>query len=88
MIFMIASVILKNIGVAKYDSFVTDGHSEYIGRGGRKVVFPPVHEKLSVTETSNRESFLKHLGLHNQGKTNYLEMSKGLADSGIEKMDL
>ena len=44
-----------------------------------------MHEKLTIAETSNRESFLKHLDLHNQGKTNYLEMSTGLADSGIEK---
>ena len=44
-----------------------------------------MHEKLSIAETSNRESFLKHLELHNQGKTNYLEMSNGLADGGIEK---
>ena len=76
---------LKNIGVDQYDSFIADGHSESFGRGGHKVVFPPVHEKLSISETSDRESFLKHLNLHNQGKTNYLEMSKGLADSGIEK---
>lgn len=76
---------LKKIGVDKYDSFITDGHSEYFGKGGHKVVSPPVHEKLSIAETSNRESFLKHLDLHNQGKTNYLEMSKGLAESGIEK---
>ena len=76
---------LKNIGVDKYDSFITDGHSEYFGKGGHKVVYPPVHEKISIAETSNRESFLEHLNLHNQRKTNYLEMSKGLADSGIEK---
>ena len=76
---------LKNIGVDKYDSFITDGHSEYFGSGSHKVVSPPVHEKLSIAETSDRESFLQHLDLHNQGKTNYLEMSKGLADSGIEK---
>lgn len=76
---------LKNIGVDQYDSLITDGHSEYFGRGSHTVVSPPVHEKLSIAETSNRESFLKHLDLHNQGKTNYLEMSKGLADSGIEK---
>jgi uncharacterized protein YbcV (DUF1398 family) len=76
---------LKDIGVDKYDSLITDGHSEYFGEGSHKVVSPPVHEKLSIAKTSNRESLLKHLDLHNQGKTNYLEMSKGLADSGIEK---
>jgi uncharacterized protein YbcV (DUF1398 family) len=76
---------LKNIGVDRYDSYITDGHSEYFGQGGHKVVSPPVHEKFSVAQTSDRESFRKHLDLHSQGKTTYLEMSKGLADSGIEK---
>ena len=76
---------LKNIGVDQYDSFIADGHSEYFGRGGHKVVSAPVHEKLSIAETSDRESFLQQLNLHNQGKTNYLEMSKGFADSGMEK---
>ena len=76
---------LKNIGVDYYDSFITDGHSEYFGKGGHKVISPPVHEDLSIGKSCNRESFLNHLNLHNEGKTNYLEMSKGLADSGIEK---
>ena len=40
---------------------------------------------LTIARTSNRENLLEHLELHNQGKTSYLEMSKGLADSGIEK---
>jgi uncharacterized protein YbcV (DUF1398 family) len=68
---------LKNIGVDKYDSFISDGHSEYFGKGDHKDVSPPAHEQLSIAETSNRESFLKHVNLHDQGKTNYLEMSKG-----------
>ena len=76
---------LKAIGVDKYDSFITDGHSEYFGKDNQKVVSPPVHKKLTIANTSNREGLLKHLSLHNQGKTDYLEMSQGLADSGTEK---
>jgi uncharacterized protein YbcV (DUF1398 family) len=76
---------LKAIGVDKYDSFIADGHSEYYGNESQKVVSPPVHEKFTIAKTSNREGLLRHLNLHNQGKTNYVEMSRGLADSGIEK---
>ena len=76
---------LKAIGVEMYDSFVTDGHSEYFGKNGQKVVSPPVHETLSVVGISNRAQFLEHLELHVQGKTTYLEMSQGLAASGVEK---
>lgn len=76
---------LKAIGVEKSDSFVTDGHSEYFGENGHKVISPPAHETLTIAKTSNREKLIEHLDLHNQGKTSYLEMSKGLADSGVEK---
>ena len=76
---------LRAIGVETYDSYVTDGHSEYFGEHGHRVVSPPAHEGLPVDEISNREAFLEHLELHEQGKTTYVEMSKGLAESGIEK---
>jgi|SRR5215217_9608001 len=76
---------LNVIGVEKYDSYVTDGHSEYWGKHGHKVISPAAHEKLSIAQKSDKENFLKQLKLHEQGRTTYLEMSKGLAESGIEK---
>jgi len=76
---------LKTIGVDKYDSFIADGHSEYFGKDNQKIVSPPAHDRLTITNTISREGLLKHLNLHAQGKTNYWEMSQGLADNGIEK---
>lgn len=76
---------LKDIGVVRYDSFIIDGHSEYYGNNNQKVVSPQVHEKLDISNTSDKDSMLTHLRLHEQGKTNYFEMSKVLAASGIEK---
>jgi len=76
---------LNAIGVEKYDSYLTDGHSEYFGESGHKVISPPAHDTLPIAENSNRDNFLRHLKLHEQGQTTYIEMSTGLADSGIEK---
>ena len=76
---------LKAIGVERYDSYLADGHSEYFGQGGDKVVSPPEHEVLAVADTCQREVFLEHLRRHERRETTYLAMSKGLADSGIEK---
>jgi uncharacterized protein YbcV (DUF1398 family) len=76
---------LKDIGVDKCDSFVTDGHSEYSGKEGQRVISSSEHEEFKIAAISNREAFIKHLNLHSQGKTSYLDMSRGLADSGIEK---
>ena len=76
---------LKALGVERCDSYLADGHSEYFSQSGESVVSPPVHEALAVAETSQREAFLQHLSRHEQGQTSYLEMSMGLAKSGIEK---
>jgi uncharacterized protein YbcV (DUF1398 family) len=76
---------LSALGVETYDSYIMDGHSEYVGKNGHTIISPPTHEMITIADTSNKEQFLKHLDLHNQGKTSYVEMSKGLADSGIEK---
>ena len=76
---------LNAIGVERSDSFLTDGHSEYFGQGGESVITPPAHEVLTVAGTSSRDGLVEHLALHSQGKTSYLEMSKGLARSGVEK---
>jgi uncharacterized protein YbcV (DUF1398 family) len=76
---------LKALGVGRYDSYLADGHSEYFGQGGHSVVTPPVHEVLPVSENGQRETFLQHLRRHERRETTYLEMSRGLAQSGIEK---
>jgi uncharacterized protein YbcV (DUF1398 family) len=76
---------LRALGVERYDSYLADGHSEYFGRGSHRIVSPPVHEVLPVAEIGQRETFLEHLRRHEQRQTTYLEMSRGLAQSGIEK---
>ena len=76
---------LQAMGVEKVDSYLTDGHSVYVGEDDYQVVSPPVHEVLTIAEESNRDEFLRHLSSHEQGETDYIEMSKGLAASGIEK---
>src|SRR6267378_4125946 len=45
---------VKGLGVERYDSYLADGHSEYFGPGGHRVVSPPVHEVLPVAETGQR----------------------------------
>lgn len=56
-----------------------------MGRNADRVTSRAVHDELTVAESSDRDAFLDHLRRHEQGETSYLEMSKGLADSGIER---
>jgi uncharacterized protein YbcV (DUF1398 family) len=76
---------LAALGIERYDSFVSDGHSEYLGRDGHRVITDAVHDELAVAERSDRDQFLDHLRRHDQGMSSYLEMSTGLADSGVER---
>lgn len=76
---------LAAIGVVRFESFVADGHTEFFATDGRSVVSPAHHEPLVVADTSDREAFLEHLRRHAARETSYVEMSRGLAASGIEK---
>jgi uncharacterized protein YbcV (DUF1398 family) len=76
---------LNKLGVEHADSYLTDGHSEFFAKDGYTVSSSAAHEVLHVAAVSDRERLVYHLKLHGSGKTSYVEMSKGLAESGIEK---
>jgi len=76
---------LAAIGVVRYESYLSDGHSEFFGGDGDRVDSPAYHDALMVAEVSDRSAFLEHLERHANGETSYLEMSAGLAASGVEK---
>ncbi len=76
---------LGAIGVVRFESFLTDGHSEFFAADGRSVSSPAHHEVLAVSDVSDRTAFLEHLRRHKDKETSYVEMSAGLAASGVEK---
>jgi len=76
---------LAALGIERYDSFVSDGHSEFLGRDGHRVITDAVHDGLTIAESSDRDQFLDHLRRHERGETSYLEMSTGLAHFGVER---
>ena len=58
---------LAALGISQFASFVTDGHSEFLGVDGQRVVSPPYHEALAIEAMSNRAAFLDHLQRHLDG---------------------
>lgn len=76
---------LRSIGVTRYDSFVRDGHSEFVDAAGETVVTPAAHAPLDINEVIDVDAARLHLDRHGQGETGYLDMSVGLAASGIER---
>jgi uncharacterized protein YbcV (DUF1398 family) len=76
---------LKAVGVDRYDTFIADGHKDYYGQNGQKLVAPPTSEKLTVSDTSDQKGLMHTLKLVEQDKLTYIGMLKALADNGIEK---
>jgi uncharacterized protein YbcV (DUF1398 family) len=75
---------LAALGVLSYSSFVCNGHSEYLGTDGQRVVSGAAHDLLAIAHESDRDKFLDHLGRQERSETSYVEMSSGLAESGVE----
>ncbi len=76
---------LKEIGVKSYDTFVTDGHSEYTGNEGFKETSEAKYSALKISDAANVAQFKYDLKNHQQGNTDYPTFCNDCAKSGIEK---
>ena len=79
---------LKKLGVIHYDTFVSDGHTDYYGDKDYKTSSTAKYESLGISEVSNAAQFKADLKVHQQGKTDYLTFCRDCAKSGIEKWEV
>lgn len=73
------------LGVKSYDTFVSDGHSEYNSTDGYTIKSDTKYSLLDVSDTSDSEKFKHYLKIHQQGQTDYLTFCNHCAECGIEK---
>lgn len=76
---------LIKLGVKEYETFVSDGHTDYSGDAAYEVSSVAKYEALTVQDESNVEQFKADLKAHQQGKTDYPTFCKDCANSGVEK---
>lgn len=76
---------LKTLGVQRYETFVSDGHTQYSGSGGYQISTPPKYQALVVSEQTNRNQFQTDLKAHQQGQTDYPAFCRDCAKSGVVK---
>ena len=76
---------LIKLGVTYYETFVTDGHTDYSGANDYKAIAPAKYASLIIGEITDAEQFKKDLKAHQQGKTDYMTFCNDCAKSGIEK---
>lgn len=72
-------------GVSSYETFVTDGHTVYLGKDGHNVESASKYDVLPINAISDPDTFKKDLKAHQQGSTNYPTFCSDCAKSGVEK---
>ena len=75
---------IKEFGVNYYETFVSDGHTEFFGFGDYKISSTAKYDILRTAETSKTEQFKSDLSAHQQRKTDYLTFCNHCATSGIK----
>jgi uncharacterized protein YbcV (DUF1398 family) len=76
---------LIQLGVIKYDMFVTDGHAVYVGLNGFKISSEAKYESLTIANKSDAATFRLRLKIHQQGATDYMTFCRDAAEAGIKK---
>ncbi|SMC74682.1 DUF1398 domain-containing protein [Moheibacter sediminis] len=76
---------LKKLGVIRYETFVSDGHTVYLGENEFRASSPAKYDEMKIADNSDAEQFKSDLKSHQQGNTDYKKFCSDCAKSGIEK---
>lgn len=76
---------LIKLGVKKYETFITDSHTEYEGIDAFTIKSDSKYASLTISNISDGEKFKHYLKIHQQGQTDYLTFCNHSAECGVEK---
>ena len=76
---------LIKLGVTKYDTFVSDGHTLFIGENNYHIQSEPKYSTLEITNVSDAEKFKHYLKIHQLGQTDYPTFCNHSAETAVEK---
>ncbi|MBX7095664.1 MAG: DUF1398 domain-containing protein [Flavobacteriales bacterium] len=76
---------LKALGVLHYETFVSDGRTQFYGASNHQVNVPGKYAELSISAITDAEKFKLELLKHQQGKSDYPTFVKCCADTGVFK---
>ena len=73
------------LGVNKYETFVSEGRTNYHGKNGYEIQSDAKYSTLPISQHTKKEQFIQDLKAHQEGKTDYPAFCRDCAKSGIEK---
>jgi uncharacterized protein YbcV (DUF1398 family) len=79
---------IKALGVTHYETYVTDGHTDYHGGDGQTATVPAKYEPIAIANLPQKEKFKAELLAHQHGKTDYFTFIMMCAETGIEKWEI
>lgn len=75
---------LAQSGILSYTTYVSDGHTEFIGTNN-SLTSEAKYTLLSIAEESQMNEFQTYLKLHQQGQSDYPTFCKQAAETGTAK---
>lgn len=81
---------LIELGVLRFETFVSDSHTDYYGAEGFTTSSEGKYATIEISDELDIETFKKELKEHQQGKTDYMGFIESCAKNGVFKwiMDL
>lgn len=76
---------LKNLGVTYYETRMEDGRSVYHGKDGYELFTAANYSPIAITDNVNLEQLKADIENHQQGKSDYFQISEQSARNGIDK---
>ncbi len=73
------------LGVTFFETYVTDGHTDYFGKDNYQTSSMGNQDLLDIENSSNIAQFQHDLKAHQLGQTDYSTFCKDCAKSGVEK---
>jgi uncharacterized protein YbcV (DUF1398 family) len=79
---------IKLLGVNYYETYVSDGHTDYFSSDNEMATSPAKYIGLQIAEDANAEQFKIDLKAHQDGETDYLTFIESCASLGVEKWEV
>lgn len=76
---------IKELGVASFETWVFDSHTNYFGKNGFQINSQPKYEEITIANSSDKDTFKHYLSIHQKGETDYFTFCNHCAETGVEK---
>lgn len=75
---------IKGLGLAHYDFYVADGHSEYFAQSGECINAPAKYAAKTIAANADKAALLHTIAIHQKGQTDFATFCQQAAEAGVQ----